>query len=145
VPVSYGGRTVPAGEAIHDMGVRLVFDDHMVVHEVQTFTLAAPYTLCDGGGAALQSLKGLRMASGWNQEVRKRLGEWRSCAHLRELLGPMATAAFQSLGALRMTQPDRLDATGRPTKIDSCYAYGAQLEIVKMRWPEFHRAERPEK
>lgn len=138
VPQSHGGRAVPAQEPIHAMGVALVFDDHMVVHQVRSFTDAAPYPICAEGGAALQSLVGLRMTSGWNQEVRKRLGGWRSCAHLRELLGPMATTAFQSLSLLRMGRPDRLDAQGRPTKIDSCYAYGAQMEIVRVRWPAHH-------
>ena len=33
-----GGRPARAGEPIHDMGVRLVFDDDMTVREVQTFT-----------------------------------------------------------------------------------------------------------
>ena len=50
---SIGGRNVPAGEAIHNMGVRLVFDDQMVVREVETFTEAAPYAQCPAGGLAL--------------------------------------------------------------------------------------------
>lgn len=45
-----GGRLVPAHEAIHDMAVRLVFDDRMVVHDVRTFTAAAPYAICPLGG-----------------------------------------------------------------------------------------------
>lgn len=132
------GRMVPKGEPIHDMGVRLVFDEAMVVHEVHTFTDAAPYGNCAEGGQALQSLKGLKLASGWSAEVRSRLGGERSCAHLRELLLPLATAAFQSLSALRANQPDRLDKNGRPIKINSCYAYGAQRELVLQYWPQFH-------
>jgi hypothetical protein len=41
-----GGRFVPAHEPIHDMGVRLVFDDELTIHDVQPFTLASPYTPC---------------------------------------------------------------------------------------------------
>jgi hypothetical protein len=40
------GQPVPAGAPMHDMGVRLVFDDDMVVRDVQTFTDAAPYEVC---------------------------------------------------------------------------------------------------
>ena len=138
VPFS-GNRRVPAGEPIHDMGVRLVYDQQLRVHDVHTFTSAAPYAHCPEGGRALQSLKGLRMASGWSREVRSRLGGERSCTHLMELLIPMATTAFQSLSALGFTRVERLDVTGRPTKIDSCYAYGAQRELVQRRWPEFYR------
>ena len=44
------------------MGVRLVYDERLVVHDVQTFTLAAPYPMCPEADRALQSIKGLRMS-----------------------------------------------------------------------------------
>jgi len=92
------GRAVPAGEPIHDMGVRLVFDEQMTVLEVHTFTHSAPYGPCFQGGQALQTIKGLRMVGGWSRAVRHRLRGARSCTHLMELLIPMATAAHQALG-----------------------------------------------
>lgn len=133
------GKTVPAHHPVHDMGVRLVFDQDMVIHDVQTFTDSAPYGACPEGGRALQSLRGLRMASGWSREVSARLRGARSCTHLMELLSPLATAAIQSLGTLRVNDPDTLDANGRPVKIDSCYAYAAEGDLVMRRWPQFHR------
>lgn len=138
IPAS-AGRAVRADEPVHDMGVRLVFDSAMVVQEVQTFTDAAPYDMCPEGGRALQSLKGVRIAAGWSGEVRSRLGGARSCTHLMELLMPLATTAIQTVIALRMSQPEPLDDAGRPRKIDSCYAYAADGELVARRWPQFHR------
>lgn len=135
------GRTVPPNAPIHDMGVRIVFDLDMRIHEIHTFTDSAPYPQCPEGGRALQSLVGLRMAGGWNKEVRSRLSGARSCTHLMEILGPMATTAFQSLGYLRVAEPDRIGADGRPVQIDSCYAYGAGRDLVLKRWPQFHRPE----
>lgn len=142
-PVS-GGRCVPAGEPVHDMGVRLVIDEQMRVHAVETFTKAAPYRQCPEGGRALQSLVGLSMTSGWTKEVRSRIGGAASCTHLMELLTPMATAAFQSLSLVHLSKPERLNAQGRPLKIDSCYAYGATRELVSQRWPAFHQHESDE-
>ena len=133
-----GTKRVPAGEPIHDMGVRLVFDQDMVVHEVTTFTLASPYGDCTEGGRALQAMVGVRIAGGWSKEVRARLGGARSCTHLMELLIPMGTAAYQSLASLRIGQPDKLDAQGRPVKVDSCYAYGSARGVVMRRWPAFY-------
>lgn len=130
---------VPAGQPLHDMGVRLVFDRSMQVLEVHTFTHTAPYPPCPQAGQALQSLVGLCMASGWNKEVRSRLAGVRSCTHLVELLGPMATTAFQSLAVANMAGPDRLTAAGVPVQIDSCYAYSAERELVLKRWPRFYR------
>ena len=134
-----GGRTVPANTAIHDLGVRLVFDSDMVVVDVQTFTDAAPYDACPGGGQALQSMKGVRIGPGWSSEVRKRLSGARSCTHLMELLMPLATTAIQAMSSVRTGQPEPLDADGRPKKIDSCYAYAADGELVRSRWPQFFR------
>ena len=139
-----GGKHVAAGEPVHDMGVAIVFDARMLVHDVRTFTRSAPYDVCPEGGQALQSLVGLRMTAGWNKEVRDRLGGGKSCTHLMELLGPLATTAFQTTSALRRSQPTPVDARGRPLKIDSCYAYGAQRELVRMHWPQFHRPTTPD-
>ncbi len=139
VPWRGGQQVVPAGEPIHDMGVRIVFDAQLRVQGVDTFTESAPYAQCPEGGRALQSLIGLRMTSGWSKEVRSRLGGAHSCTHLMELLIPMATVAHQSLSEQIRSGPERVDATGRPFKINSCYAYGDERDLVKVYWPEFHR------
>ena len=138
VPLS-SDRNIPAQQAIHDMGVRLVFDRTMLVLEVHTFTDAAPYDICPQGGAALQSIKGLRIGPGWTSEVRRRLAGPGSCTHLMELLIPMATTAIQAMSPVNAGKPESLDANGRPRKIDSCYAYSAERPLVQQRWPEFYR------
>ena len=133
-----GFKVVPAGEPIHDMGVRLVFDAELRVHEVSAFTSSAPYGGCMEAGRTLQVLKGLRMSSGWGSEVRKLLGGVQSCTHLVGLLVPMATTAYQSLTKLRIGQPDVQSAAGRPVKLDSCYAYATHGDVVRRTWPQHY-------
>ncbi len=135
-------KFVPAGQALHDLGVKLVFDEALTVVALSTFTDAAPVDDCWDGGHALQAMVGVKMTSGWGNEVRERLAGARSCTHLRELLMPMATVAFQTLAGLRLSRPEPLDAAGRPKKVDSCYAYGAERELVLKFWPEFYRGKR---
>jgi Protein of unknown function (DUF2889) len=132
-------RVIPAGAAIHDMGVRLVFDEAMVVREVSTFIDAWPYADCPGGGASLQALVGLPITGGWAAEVRKRLPTSETCTHLREILLPMASAAFQAMTVTRLEQPPPVDTQGRPAQLNSCYAYGSDRQIVARRWPQFAR------
>ena len=139
------GRLVPAHSAVHDLGVTLVFDADMVVRKVRTMIDAYPYAQCPGGGDTLQALVGMRIGAGWNSEVRKRLPSGDTCTHLKEILGPMASAAYQTMTALRRHLLDARDAEGRPAKIDSCYAYGASRDLVKRWWPEHHRPEGQEK
>ncbi len=133
-----GTKVVPAGEPVHDMGVRLVFDADMLVHDVSAFTSSAPYDACFLAPETLQSIKGLRIAGGWGSEVRKRLGGAQSCTHLMDLLLPMATTAYQALVMVRAGRSDALNAQGVPVKIDSCWAYASDGEVVRRKWPAYY-------
>jgi hypothetical protein len=121
------------------MGVRIVFDRSMTVIDVETFTEAAPYSMCPAGGQSLQALKGMRMTSGWSKRVREVLANANTCTHLMQLLAPMATVAFQTLSPVRRAEDMARDTTGRPLKVDSCYAYGASQALVRQHWPEYYR------
>jgi hypothetical protein len=131
-------QLLPAGERLHDIGVRLVIDEHLKVHEATGLTEAAPFGDCREAGGALHTLKGLTIGTGWLRAVRERLGGVRGCTHMVELLGPVATTAFQALAPLRFNRPEALDPSGRPKKIGSCYAYASHREVVLQRWPAFH-------
>lgn len=130
----------PPGTPLHDIRVRLVIDDQLLVHEALASSDTTPFPVCKEATATLEPLKGMRIGAGWNKRVRDVLGGAASCTHIAELLGPMATAAIQGLTPLfRSTRPTPVDATGRPTKIDSCYAYASHRQVVHFLWPEFHR------
>ena len=130
-----GFKVVPAGEPIHNLGVKLVFDEDMLVHSVAAFTESAPYDDCFAAGQSLQAIKGLRIAGGWSSEVRRRLGGAQSCTHLMEILIPMGTAAYQSLTVVRSARPQKINFEGVPVKVDSCYAYAANRALVMRKWP----------
>lgn len=138
------GATEPSADGpLHDMRIRVVFGEDMVVRGVVACTDAAPYRACPEAAAALDALTGVAMGAGWFRAVRERLGGARGCAHMVELLGPVATTAFQTLTPVRLARPDALDADGRPLKIDSCHAYSRSGEVVRMRWPEHYEAPAP--
>ena len=71
--------------------------------------------------------------------VKAKLGGAKGCTHLMEILIPLATAAYQTLTSLRLSRPDTLDAKGRPVRIDSCWAYAADGDLVRQRYPEYHQ------
>jgi len=133
-----GGRTVAAGDALHDLVVTLVYDRDLIVRDVKTNFISPPYPMCANGGGTLQALIGLHIGAGWNTEIRRRLPSCETCTHMRELLTPMATAAFQTASEHRRKQSVPVDNTGKPRKIDSCYAFSASRELVEALWPEFH-------
>lgn len=132
-------RIVRAGEPIHEMWVRITVDDDLTVHAIEAATEATPTGICPGAIAPMQSLVGLRIAPGWTNAVKQRLGGAKGCTHLMELMWPLATTAHQTVSGSRM---DRILAPAepgqRPAKIDSCWAYAAEREIVQRFWPAFH-------
>ncbi len=90
--------TVAAGTPVHDMWIRLTVDDTLLVHAIEAVTDTAPYpATCPGIAAAYQQVVGLRIGPGWTRALKERLGGVHGCTHLSELLGPIATTAFQTV------------------------------------------------
>jgi hypothetical protein len=52
----------------------------------------------------------------------------------------MATTALQGIRGLHPERARTVGADGVPTKIDSCFAYGRQRQVVEMLWPEHFRS-----
>ena len=133
---SLHGRFVASGEPIHEMWLRLTVDGDLLVHDVIAVTDNSPYPMCPAAAESVGLLRGLRIASGWTAEVRRRLGGRTGCTHLTELLGPVATVAFQTLAKVRQAGPDARSDTGIPLKIDTCFAYASDGDLVRQRWPD---------
>jgi hypothetical protein len=76
--------------------------------------------------------------SRWTQKTRELLGGTRGCTHLLELLGPMATTAFQTVYSLREKRAREQGVRKRPALIDSCHAWASDSEMVEKRFPEFY-------
>jgi len=132
------GRVVAADEPIHDMWVRLVVDEDLVVHDIVAATDSSPFDICPEATATLRTVIGLRIAAGWTNAIKLRLGGKKGCTHLTELLSPLATVAFQTLAPVRLAKPEIDEKTGRPRKLDTCYAYASERDIARVRWPQFY-------
>ncbi len=139
-PIRLDGRQadLPAGSPIHDMWVRLVVDEDLVVHDILAMTDASPHAVCPEATASMAVIIGQQIKAGWSIMVKSKLGGAKGCTHLMELLIPLATAAYQTMVGVRNPRPDVLDGAGRPVKIDSCYAYASHRDVVMRRWPAFH-------
>lgn len=131
---------IPAGTAVHDMTLRLVLDADLRVVDVAAFMRTTPFAICPGATQSLGVLKGLRIGPGWNSKVREVLRGASTCTHLRELLGPMATTALQGTAQIRIARmKDPSHASEHEAKVDSCYGYAANREVVARLWPHLHR------
>ena len=132
------GGTIHAGEALHEMWLRLTVDTDLLVHAVEAKTDYGPYSICGDITDNFRALVGLRIASGWTQKTRELLGGVKGCTHLVELLGPVTTTAFQSVYAERAKRDSARPKNSKPGLVDTCHAYAADGPIVRERWPEFY-------
>lgn len=91
-----GGR-IEVGEPLHDMGLTLTFDRDLVIRQVEAFMDAAPFNRCAQITDAFKVLEGVQLVSGFRARAHELLGGVKGCTHLLELLGPIATTAYQTL------------------------------------------------
>lgn len=131
------------GQPIHDLWIRLVVDRQLVIQEAIASSDATPFEVCKQAPPTLSVLVGERIGAGWSKIVRDKLKGAASCTHLMELLTPMATTALQTMWPLNKDRPLKTDAHGRPLKIDSCFGYAANREVVMQIWPQHYTGHKP--
>lgn len=137
---------IKAGEKIHDMYIRLTVDENLVIQDVEAYFDAYPYRICPDITPAFNALKGLKIAPGWSRKVKKLLGKTKGCTHLLELLGPVATVAFQTIIPVRQRAEKEAKNQGgaqsrKPPQINTCHAYASDSEVIRKHWPRFYTGE----
>lgn len=134
------GGQIKAGEPLHDMWLRLTIDSDFLIHDVEAVIDYAPYDICPGIVDAFKALKGRKIAAGFTRLNKELFGGTSGCTHLRELLGPIATTAFQATHKVRKAKT-RQPGT-RPVTLNTCHAMSDSGPVVKEFYPDFYR--RPE-
>jgi hypothetical protein len=129
----------PAGAPVHDISVRLVIDENLLVHDASASLATSPFEVCRGAADTLAPLKGLKIGAGWNKRVRELLGGAACCTHIVELLGPMASTVYQGLAPQRVARMSQPGNDEHKTKVDSCYAYASHREVVARLWPHLRK------
>lgn len=113
-----------AGQPLHDMWLRLTIDDSFTIRAIEAQMDAVPRDVCPGARPVVQELVGLRIGKGWMNEVHERMGGALGCTHLRELLGPMATTAFQAIRPAMRLRGVPMPRPGR----GSCYGWSEEAD-----------------
>ena len=138
----HGGRERQPGEPVHDMWLRLTIDLDMTVRGVEAKTDEGPYLNCGGIAPNFNHLTGLTIGPGWRKQVTERVGGVRGCTHLVELLGPLATTAFQATNRARQARVEGKPLTKKPYQLNSCHVYKDDSPAVLERWPQFYTGPR---
>lgn len=126
--------TLKAGEALHKMSVRITVDNDLLIHAVEAVTDDSPFPHCGDITPAFSALKGLNLGQGFLKEVRTRFSGVNGCTHIVEMMGPIATTAFQTIFPVLSREREQI---GRPPIIDSCHAFAADGSVVAHLWPQY--------
>ena len=129
---------ISVGDAIHEMRIRLTMDLDFNIKNAEAITENSPRKKCGDVTHHFKKLIGLTIAPGWTKKTRSLLGGLQGCTHLVELLGPLATTAFQSMNDERMEKAKLRPSSERPRIIDTCHILAADGPEVKKRWPDFY-------
>ena len=132
--------TIHAGTPLHDMRIRLTLDEHFVVRDVEAVTEAAPFAICPAVTETFTVIKGLKLGAGWRRQLKERLDGVKGCTHHVEMLGAMATVAYQTMWKHVSAEMSEKGSGShrRPGFIDSCHAFASDGDIVRSKWPEFY-------
>ncbi len=128
---------IPAGQPIHGMRLRLTVDLDLVIRQVEAVSDDVPNPVCRDVTPNFQRLVGLRMTPGFTRAVKERVGGREGCTHLVELVGAVATAAYQTVFYEREQRERANPARERPHIIDTCYTLRGDGPVVARRWPQY--------
>ena len=136
--IELDGRTLPAGDALHDMVITLELDRRLQIIAVQARTIAAPFMdTCDTFSDVYQSLVGLNLLNRFRDAVRERVGGVAGCTHINELAALLPTAAIQAFG--RSIESPVSTSESMPRHLDRCRALRLDGPVVARHYPRWYK------
>ena len=94
-PSDFRGEVTP-NMPFHHMKVRLTITSDLVITAAEAVTIAGPYAVCPAANDVFADLVGLQVGPGWRRKVSAAIGGRHGCTHITELMGPVATIAYQT-------------------------------------------------
>ena len=95
-PSDFRGTVTP-DLPVHHMILRVTINKERVIQHAEAITITGPYAICPTANEVFHNLVGLQIGSGWRRKVQAAIGGRHGCTHITELLGPVATIAYQTL------------------------------------------------
>jgi len=124
---------IAAGEALHDMAIRLTMTNKNEIVEIEASINESPYSICPAAVDNCHKLKGEFVKPGFNKKVLKVLGGGKGCRHISDMLAYAATVSFQTIHHDDSIEESKLTLENltyiKEKFVDSCYAYREDGEV----------------
>lgn len=126
--------TIEAGAPIHHMKVRITINDDLEIVAAEAETVAGPYAICPSANLVFSKLEGLTIGPGWRNRVRQAIGGVEGCTHITELMGPVATVAYQTLfgekARIMRETGEKPSETGSASLANTCIGHADDPQAV---------------
>jgi hypothetical protein len=131
--VKHDGEGRQAGEALHDMWLRVTIGRDMTITACEAAMDSTPYSVCPGVAPNFARLVGLNIGRGFIKAAMAQVAGVEGCTHLRELLQQVGTVAFQTM--ISVKAPERAKRIGdgprlNPALINTCHAYNENGPVI---------------
>ncbi|NNE86009.1 MAG: DUF2889 domain-containing protein [Alphaproteobacteria bacterium] len=128
------------GVPVHEMWIRLTVTDDLEIKDVEAVTDFSPFTICREIAPNFKRLIGLRMGPGWRKKALAKIGGVEGCTHIVELLGPVATTAFQTIMPIKNREQvePKTQSNKAPRLLNTCHAFRSDGPKAKQFWPKFY-------
>ena len=144
MPTGQFGYLVPATLLVQQYWADIGVEANVEVIEWVGGTEASPFSVCPAITVNLQRMKGAKIGPGWRKAIKERIGGIEGCTHINEMLGAMATVAYQAMWPImRRENPSEPDPDKKPPLIGTCHAFDPKGEIVRQTWPEWYEGDQP--
>ena len=131
---------IKKGQPLHHMRVRVTVSEEMEIIAAEAVTIQGPYHECPQGAHAIGNLVGETIRPGWKKIVARAIGGVQGCTHITELMGPVATVAFQTIYGERAKRA-RENASERTAEnaqmaglLNSCHALAEGRQAAFWNW-----------
>lgn len=94
-PSDFRGAVTP-DMPVHHMKVRITITPDFEITAAEAITIAGPYEVCPTANDVFDKLVGLTIGPGWRRRVAAAIAGRHGCTHITELMGPVATIAYQT-------------------------------------------------
>ena len=128
-----------AGESLHSMWLRITIDRTLTIVAAEAATDAMPYVdYCDQITPDYKKLIGLTIRPGFSGRVKQLLGGTSGCTHITDLVGIVATTAFQTIAG------QGFQSVGdKPFQLDRCHALALASPAVARYYPHWYKGDQP--
>ena len=116
---------------LHQMIIHLLVNKTTLeIEDLHVEMLAVPREECLETSNSMETIKGLKITSGFTSRVKTLVGSGKGCQHLLALLTSMGSSAIQGYAAYKLQESPRFISDMIPMLVNTCWTWRAEGPLI---------------